>query len=133
MNTLTLSLTHEQSQLAQELLQKALHEWEVIINSTDSISPVGNRVRFKSECTNILLQALQQGKTVVSMPDVLFVPVLLQLKSMLENQMKIMVDLMQDESLENENQFQVVMRGIGLLNMMHCMTHETLQFEKDAV
>ncbi|ALI98100.1 hypothetical protein [Rufibacter tibetensis] len=131
MDTITLTLTQEHSELVQELLLKTLQEQEVIINHSESTSHVCKRARFHSECTRILLQALQQGYTAVKMPAVLMKPVLSQLKGKLEDQMKIMMDLMKDESLEQENRIQVFMRGIGLLHVMRRMTYEALQIEKE--
>lgn len=130
MDTITLTLTQEQSRLAQELLSKALQEQEVIINRTNSTSQECRRAQFHNECIKLLLQALQQGYTTVNMSDMLMKPVLSQLETKLESQMAVMLDLMQDESLVQENQMQVIMRGIELLDVMKRMTYKALQNNK---
>ncbi len=133
MESITLKLTEEQSALVQELLEKALEEQRVIGSNAGNTEIEFKRAQFVSKCIELLLQSLQQGYTVVEMPTELMKPALAQLKTKLENQMAIMLDLMQDESLKQDNQVQVFTRGIELLGVMHRMTYEALQTEKETV
>lgn len=131
MKSITLNLTNEQSEVVQELLEKALNEQSGIISNTNSTSHEYKRAQFQSKCIRLLLQALQQGYTIVNMPDMLMKPVLSQLKITLESQMAIMTDLMQDESLVQENQVQVIRRSMELLSVLKTMTYEVLQNNKE--
>mgnify|MGYP005750564305 CR=1 FL=1 len=130
MNPITLSLTETQSGLVQELLQKVLEEQEAIIQSSVSSDDDVKRAKFRTECVKYLLQALQQGYTSINMPDQIMKTALSQLKPMLEKHMAIMMDLMKDNSLEQDNLIQVFERGIGLLHVMQRMTTEALHTEK---
>lgn len=133
MENLILSVTAKQSELVQELLEKILGEQEVVASSATSAERDVKKAQFTSECIKLLLGALQQGKTTVEAPGLIMKPILSQLKTKLESQMAIMMDLMQDQSLVSENQLQVFTRGIELLHIMHAMTHEALQVKSEAV
>jgi hypothetical protein len=132
MESITLKLTKEQSALVQELLEKALEKQRVIGSNAGNKEIEIKRAQFVAKCIELLLQSLQQGYTAVEMPAELMKPALAQLKIKLENYMAIMLDLMQDESLKQDNLVQVFTRGIELLNVMHRMTYEALQVEEEA-
>lgn len=132
MESIILKLTKEQSVLVQDLLEKVLEEQRIIGSNAVNTEVEIKRAKFVSECITLLLRALQQGYTAVEMPAKRIIPVLAQLKTKLEKQMEIMQDLMQDESLVQDNLEQVTIRAIGLLSVMQRMTYEALNIEKEA-
>jgi hypothetical protein len=134
MDSITLSLIDkQQSELLQKLLDKAMNVQSAIISNVNSTEHEAKRARFISECIDLLLQALKKGYTAVNMPGSIMKTVLRELKTILESQLAIMMDLMKDDSLVQDNLVQVITRGIELLGVMHRMTHETLQIEKETV